>query len=175
MVVWKKFSYDTNSDQFFQLSKMRLKYRLSRSQNFSGAFLCWSRGQPPHCSKVKVLERSWGVQFNMFPMPSMGLRGKALSCLHFKAQFQLKIASKLVKYKSECQPLSEHLTSFLMSFSKLHGHLQIVVISLWNSGTTKNYKNNRLGRTYQSQFRVFFYVVELALFLIRIGEVLKRF
>ena len=39
----------------------------------------------------------------------------------------------------------------------------------------KNYKNSRLGRTYQSQFRVFFYVVELTLFLICNGYVLKRF
>ena len=144
-------------------------------QSFSGKFLCWSRGQPPHRSKVKGLERSWGVWVNMFPMPSMGLSGKVLSCLHFKVQFQPKLASKLVNYKSESFPLSEHLTSFLMSFSRLHGHLQIIMISLWNSGTTKNYKNNRLRRTYQQQFRVFFYVVELALFLICNGKVLKRF
>ena len=60
-------------------------------------------------------------------------------------------------------------------FFKLHGQLLIVVISLWNSGATKNYKNSRLGRTYQSQFRVFFYVVELALILQCNGEVLTCF
>ena len=62
-----------------------------------------------------------------------------------------------------------------MSFFQLHGHLQIAVISSWNSGTTINYKNSSLGRTYESQFRVIFYVAELALFLIYNGEVLKFF
>ena len=100
---------------------MRLKYRLSRSYNFSGTFLRWSRGQPPHHSKVKVLERSWAFWVIMFPMPSMGWGAKpscvcilrlsfSLNCLEIS---QVQVWKAVFMQKSQLTPHLYFFSSYM--------------------------------------------------------------